>query len=380
MHVNENLLAEVERIGGCGAGAATAEGQVVERVIAVIIATPAPVEVELCLGSVIAVANEAVAASAVEARVEHRTRSVDFILDVIFPYGVGHTVVVAIESFNRVGIAKEEMQGVLRRGNLGIAVAIVGHLSATGFHTIVHLDGHTAMVHQCRHCVDLSRGAAAREGVGHLRPLVGGGSEVDAEGTIVVLHIAVAASALAGVVPIFHHLGHSGSHTAGHGAFMLHIVIGTEVVVVGALIPRGGEHGGDSRQGHRVSLRGGAVELPALGSVRIDNAIVAHPVNLLLVGRQPVAHLGIDILRSGIAERVGQHRLHAVVGSHNDEALGAVGEDIESVKLAADEGHRTIHGSHTLVAVRIPEIGRHLAGGRLIHGLGNSSKPEEEHC
>jgi len=106
-------------------------------------------------------------------------------------------------------------KGVVGRGD-GEKAAGIG-ICITDIGAVLHLEGHTDMMHKGGHSVDLGGGAGTGEGVGHIVPIVGGGAEISASGGIGAGRVGVRTVTSSGVVPVFHDLGGGGGHATGWG-------------------------------------------------------------------------------------------------------------------------------------------------------------------
>lgn len=159
-------------------------------------------------------------------------------------------------------------QGFFRSGIVGIGACdfAVGQKSTRPFGGVAHIDGHTAVVHECGHGGTL--GGCTGIGVGitveHIGPVVGGCPEIGGKYAViigaVVAVIGVAACSCSGPVVVFHKLCHSCGHAAHVG--LVAAGSGAKVVVWGYLVPSGGDQGTDSRDGQGLRQVSGANRVP----------------------------------------------------------------------------------------------------------------------
>ena len=349
------MLPLVEGVGGIAARAACAGSQVGKQVVSVRHAAPAPVEVVLPV-AVVAVTHEGVSTALVIARVEHRPQRVEFGLYQIGPLVV--RVAAAVDVVQGRVVAKILYQCVLRAGSGGTA----GHIGAAGVIVVIHLHGHAAVVHQGGHSRLLRVRRGSRQRVGHVVPVVGGGSKVGAQCAVLAVGIAVASSAVHRMLPVFHHLRHGRHNAAGGRARVVLRVEGAQGVVVGRLVPRCVQQRRRRRQRMRLQRAFHLQQLLPFGGGRLVGLPVvgAAPLNLFLVAAQPVAHIGVALDVERVVERIAQHRTHAVLGGHNHKALAvAVGEDIHAVERCRHRRQVALQGFHIEVAVHVPEVARH---------------------
>ena len=374
-YVEHGGVRHVEGIGGVAACAAGGGVQGAEGIVAVAVAAPAPVEMEHIV-VVIAVAHKAVATRGVASVIQNRPLQAQL--------GTQHGtvrggVIAARGQHHNVGSILEVIhQGAHRRRVVGAVVE--GAAATLGADIIIHLYSHSHVVHQLRHSVDLGLAARTVQFVGHDAPVIVCGAEIGILRAIayvaVACHIAVAAIAGGGVVPIFHDLRRCRSHTAGHHILSVYRVVGAHGVVVGALVPRGGEQRGNLRG--QARLRSHAAEQPrplffhsTLRAVGIPIRTL-YPVtfNLILIPLEPAAQVRRHILGSeGSGERVGQYGTRTVVGGHQHKALGR----IENIETAERRSHLLQFRNRAMA------LGRHKVRGnpaRSVHidGLGRSSE------
>ena len=193
------------------------------------------------------------------------------------------------------------------------------------------------MIHQCCHGGFLSGGARAGELRGHAAPRVGGGAEVGAQRAEGGVGVGVGAIARCGVVPILHHLSGGGGGAPRYRPLAVVVAIGTQIVVVGALVPCGGKQGRHSR-----ILRSCVAALQqAVPQVVVRACMGVRPfelgimflimLNLPLVVVEPPLHMGGHVVcHEGVGGAVAEDGRHTVVGRHDDEALTlAAGKDVE---------------------------------------------------
>ena len=389
----EHRVVEVEGIGGVAAGAAGAGVESPDGVVVVVAAAPTPVDVEVAV-VVIAVEHKAVSTALVPARVEDRALLVELAAKQGAVFGVAVEPALHI---GHIGTVFEILhQRSLRRRFHRRAIGVVG---AAGHRAVGHLVGHADVVHQGGHGVDLRRGARARQGVGHLRPLVGRGAEVGRQVVVGVLRavhgargaVGMAAVARGGVVVVFHHLRRGRGHTARHRTLGIAAVGGAEGVVVGALVPRGGH-----QRGHRCRHHGrrhGAVEqlAPGPGKRRllfhtshlqgrggyIPGRVAFPPHYLTLVTLEEAAYVRRHVLgHETVVDAVGQHGLHAVVAADEGETTLGGGEDVELRERSLRRN--ILQGSGILHTLRLQPGLRHAARHILRHRTGNARQRERQ--
>ena len=332
---------------------------------------------------VVSVEHKTVSAARVPARIEYRTLLVKLAAQQGAVYSVAIETALHISHIRAVFEILHQRR--LRRGVHRHAIGVV---STAGDRAVGHLVGHTDVVHKGSHSIDLRRGACTRQGVGHLRPLVGGGPEVGRQVVVCVLYtihyavagVGVAAVARGGVVVILHHLRRSRSHTARHRTLGLAAIGGAEGVVVRTLIPRSGHQ----RSHRRVQLRRrhSAVEqlAPCAGKRRrrstichlqgrgryIVGRVALPPPYLLFIAIKERADVLRHILgHEAVLDAVGQHGLHTVVAAdENKTALGGS----EDVELREGSLCRNIlQGSRVLHTLRLEPGLRHTARHILRH-------------
>ena len=383
---NEHIVVEV--VGAhVGTGAAAGRLQAADGIVVVKVSTPAPVDMEVA-AVVIAVKHKAVSTRLVAALVEQRTALVKLGAQAL---AVIVVAVVVTAHHGHIGAVLEILhQRMLRRRTHRAAVHVV---RTAGFRTVGHLVGNADVVHQGGHGVDLCRRACRRQGVGHLRPLVGRGAEVGRKVVVSVLRavhvtaaaVGVAAVARGGVVVVLHHLRRGRGHTARHRARCLAAVGGAQGVVVGALVPRGGQQRSHGSGQHR--LRGRAVHqaLPLLGQdARLAAGLGARgihlrdrlhmglpPAYLFVVALQEATHmlrhaLGLEAVDGA----VGQHGLHTVVAADEHEAPLRGCKDIELRKRSLLRN--ILQRSNILHALRLHPVLRHSTRHILRHRVGHS--------
>ena len=191
---------------------------------------------------VVAVTHETVAARDIAARIKDGAALVEFVLQ---DSSVSALTVVAAPHNRHVRTVLEILhQRGLRRGtDSAIVVVVAGSTATIGSEAILHFIGHTDMVHQGSHGIDLGTATGRAQGSGHIAPLIGSVAKIGTEGAIVIVGIAVTAVASGGMAMVFHNLRRGGSHTTSNNAvvvvaFLIGIV-GAQIVIVGSLIPCG---------------------------------------------------------------------------------------------------------------------------------------------
>ena len=312
--VEDGSLVGVEHVA---AGVEVGDGE-----IAVVRARPAPVEMEVVV-LVVAVAYEGVAAVVAGTAIIHWSVGVELGFQRIHP---GSFAALVLEG--AAGIAEIIVHGA--RHILAIGT--------TGTRTVHHVDAYTAVIQQFGHFSHLVVGAAAVEVVGHQVVVVGGFAEIGIQGAIigiaivaVVGHVGVAAVTLCGPLPVAHDLSHGGSHTAGDGLVVA--CSGTELVVVGTLVPGGGEQGTDDHLAARGGRFVGEQLLPSLlhGGVDAGAGAGGDVAHRIAVTVEPCGHVGGDILRIEMpCGAVAEHRQHAVVGRRHHKAAALAVENIHA--------------------------------------------------
>ena len=308
--------------------------------------------------AVVAVADEAVAAAVAGTAIDDGPAGVQVVHQHLLPLQVA--VARHIVALQRVVIAE-----VVEEGTFGCVPACHasdgGGAAARG--TIVHLDSHSAVVHQGGHGVDFSRRAGRGEMDRHVGPVVGRGAEVGTLRAIVIVGVAVAAGALHGPVPVLHQLGHGGGHAARHRTFVGSAVVGAQVVVAGRLVPACRHQGSHHAMGRHLAVA--VQQATPLGVAR--QAPLAAPDYLTLVFPQPAVHMGRDALHTEVVlVRVGQDGTGAVVARHQHKPLAAAcpldAEDIEGGEgcLRRDVGHAVY-----LLGLVVKTVDAHIAVGHL---------------
>ena len=136
-------------------------------------------------------------------------------------------------------------QRIVGCGLSGDAIAVGGGPAASrGRQSIVHLNSHAHMVHQLRHRVHLDAAASRGQLCRHVAPIVYRGAEVGAQRPIGGMRIGVGAIARSGMIPVLHYLCCGSGHASRHGVCSTR-VLGTHVVIIGGLVPRGAQQGQD---------------------------------------------------------------------------------------------------------------------------------------
>lgn len=276
------------------------------------------------------------------------------------------------------------------KGAAGVAEIIVHgarHILAVGSagtRTVHHVDAHPAVIQQLSYFAHLVVGAVAVEVVGHQVVVVGGFTEIGVLGAIigiaiggVVGHVGVVAMALGRPLPVAHDLSHGGSHTTGDGSVVARS--GTELVVVGTLVPGGGEQGADDHLAARSSGDVGEQLLPGLlhGGVGAGAGTGGDVAHRNTVGIEPGGHVGGNVIRIEMpCGAVAEDRQHAVVGGHHHKAAALAVEDIHAGILGGIVqliDHLERVGGTSSPVLR-QEMGSRDAGGQRVHRAGIQHK------
>lgn len=312
--VEDGALVGVEHVA---AGVEVGDGE-----IAIVGARPAPVEMEVVV-LVVAIAYEGVAAVVAGTAVINRSVGVELGFQRVHPRSFA-----ALVLEGAAGIAEVFVHGFRH----------VFAIGAAGTRTVHHVDAYTAVIQQFGHFSYLVAGTAAVEVVGHQVVVVGGFAEIGIQGAIisvpvlaVVGHVGVAAVTLGGPLPVAHDLSHGGSHTAGDGSVVARS--GTELVVVRALVPCGGQQGSDDHLAARGGRFVGEQLLPRLlhGGVGTGAGTGGNVAHRIAVAVEPCGHVGGDVLRVEMScGAVAEHGQHAVVRRHHHKAAALAVEDIHA--------------------------------------------------
>ena len=199
-----------------------------------------------------------------------------------------------------------------------------------------HLDGYTAMVHECGHGILLH--SRARVGVWvaveHVVPVVISGSEIGGERTVIVFSVVaiirITACASGRPVVIFHELRHSRGHAAHNG--FVGVGAGAEVVVRCVLIPISGDERADDGGGLGLRQASGAEAAPLVGNLlrRFFSVLHRHSDGAVIVS-QPRTDVVRNLPVSAVVlARIAENRNGAVVTRNHDEASAVdIMEDVE---------------------------------------------------
>ena len=367
----EDVVETVELAASAAANAGRAGGKVAHLVEAVAVAAPAPVHVETQLG-IVTVTHPCVtsAVAAATAAVVHRISAVQLGFEILRPLVVAAEGGPVDEPHVGVVIAEEVDKG-------GTCVVAVGTAATVGADIVAHIDSHAAMIHQGGYCVNLHLRAGAREGCRHVCPVVGSGSEVGTLGSVTEAVVGVRTDARGGILPVVHHLGHSGGHAACYGVLVVLLVIGAEVVVVGRLVPR-------SLHQRPYAAFGGfafAVLLKA-GPCTFDRGrglctCGTQGGNLFVVAREPETQLGREAVGlHGATHRIAKDGERRIVGGHHDE--GVVGH--KEIDRGHAEGRTGVFEKGGAISVLLEKMTCHSEGslwvyrGRLDVGGGQHGK------
>ena len=231
---------------------------------------------------------------------------------------------------------------LLGKAHVGIETEIVDECSArlciirtTFFRTILHVTGHTALVHQLGNSINLCLSAFGGQGVGHIGIIETGLGEVDFEESIFVSRIIVATSFLGGL-PELDDLGHCrGNTTSPHmvaGSFRIYR---TEGVIVLSLIPSGGNQRVDAFgqicSAARCLVHNGLGASAVIdGHLYLSSQVLEEPLDM---GGQFDTAVGLD--REISVEAVAQHLLRHIVGTDKDKRIVAHIDDVECSTIAA---------------------------------------------
>ena len=246
LNTHEDTLAVVEGVAVVAASARTARIQGVVGKVAVVCAAPAPVDVEQPV-VVVAVNDESVAASIAVTGLQNGPPGIKIGGNDRNPVGIrGVILKITVKGVLVTEIGRQSSFAAGHGPPTGTGMDI----RATAVNPVVHLHGHTHMVHQRGHGVHLRGTAAVGERVGHVIPVVGRGTEIRRLIAEVVVGVAVAAHTRRRPVPVLHNLG--GGCCRAPCDSMMACRVGTEVVVNGVLVPSGGQH----RRDHSNLLRG----------------------------------------------------------------------------------------------------------------------------
>ena len=94
----------------------------------------------------------------------------------------------------------------------------------------MHVDAYTAVVHECGHGCLFCGSGVSRQAVGHVVPVVTGVAKVCTLGAIArIVGVGMASTPESGIVPVFHHLRHSGGNTTRDAASA--VVGGAHIVI-----------------------------------------------------------------------------------------------------------------------------------------------------
>ena len=190
---------------------------------------------------------------------------------------------------------------------------------------IVHVDAYAAVVHECGHGSLFCGSGVSRQAVGHVHPIVTGVAKVGTLGAIAgIVSVGMASTPESRIVPIFHHLGHGGSHTACHRIAWAELVVGR------FLEPLGGQQGTHLLFLDTLQRQAFGQHIPLLMTADILGA--AGKRNLLLVDTHNVLHghrqgIGVECAGQGIC----QYRAGAVVCCHHHPAPFRKGEQVDSI-------------------------------------------------
>ena len=259
---------------------------------------------------------------------------------------------------------------------------VVGAAAALCAHVVAHVRGHTDVVYQRCHGVNLGLAACRGQRVGHGEPLVVGVAEVGREHAVadasVVADVGVGAVARGGMVPVFHYLRRRRGHAARHGQLTVDGVVGAVGVVVRALVPGGRQHG---RHVRRQRLLGGHALLqqaPLGGHGGGHGVAVGSALGAVLDGFGTAGYLAVVALKprpdvgghrlgtEDARRRVAQHGAHAVVGGDKHEAAARGIEDIHpgeggrhslQLHIAGSAFQRQPVGTHPAGTLRVDRIG-----------------------
>ena len=337
--------------------------------VAVMAATPAPIEVEL-VAIVVAVANEGMAAVSVATRVKNRATRVELgtqkgtppVRRVVLQPDRGHGGLV-LEVFHQGRLGRcAETARVVERGGTAAAAAIV------------HLHRYTDVVHQRGHSGFLGIGGGGSERDGHVVPIVGCRAKVGTQLPRTGMVVAVRAVACRGVVPELHELCRGGGHAARRGA--VDADSGALQVVRVALVPGGSNQRGDCIVYPR-KVGGILHNLPAGGWLIVGTENLLERAYLTLIILVPRRHILRHVLGYKTAgRRVAEDGDGHIVGRDQNKARLTEGEDIElrvgSLRRDVGEGER-----FSLIGVYAVEESRgYLAGLVGVHWFGVEAAAE----
>ena len=201
--------------------------------------------------------------------------------------------------------------------------------SATFYRTILHVTGHTALIHQRGHGIDLCRGTGISQFVRHIAKIETRLGEVDFKASVIVA-IIIVTTPFQSRFPEFDHLCHSrGDTTRPHMTVRSLRIRGTEGIVVLSLIPGGGDQRFDAfRQtgctSRRLPFYGCLAPATVGGRLHLSSQVIEEPLDVI---RQFEAAVGL--YGEALTEAVAQHLLCLVVSTDNDKGIVAHIDDVE---------------------------------------------------
>ena len=319
LHTDDSLVAYIKGIAAIGTRTATSRIEGSHSEIAVIVATPSPVDAELAAG-IIAMKHEGMSCGVVESCVRHRTACINLVFQQLYPCRVG--IVAFTDSLQSGTIIKIILQCILHAISIGAA----DERCRTAIIAIFHLDRDSHMVAQGSHCIDLRRTTAAAEAVGHVGPVIVRRAKVGTLGSKTA-SIGMRSYSHRRVVPVFHHLGHGDGRASRRG-------IGrTQIVVIRALVPRGGEHRGHCLTGLWFLPRATEKHPPLRLNILTGLGTLFHQiVYFFFILIEPETHI-VAHLAGRMAHRIAEHRIGTIVSTDDDKTFPLVYvKDIEAVE------------------------------------------------
>lgn len=238
LKTEDDALRQIESVGCVAAYAAGGRIQCREGVIAVAIAAPPPVEMEIVVG-IVAITHKSMSARGVATRIENGAASRDIVFQILHPGSIGSSVAGGATQRGIVG----EVGAKCHIGG-GDRLALGDGDSTTARRVVLHGDRDAAMIHECAHGIELGVGAGTGEGIRHVCPIVLCGTKIGREVAVWGAVIRKRALSNGRKVPILHNLSHGSSHTTRDRP--TRSIGRTEDIVVRRLIPSGGEQRLDS--------------------------------------------------------------------------------------------------------------------------------------
>ena len=214
--------------------AATTRVQSVMGEIAIVCTAPSPVDMEKTV-VIVAIANESMTATAMTS-FYHRPSSIQFTSKHTDPNGISS--IFFIYTVYSAFITKIIFQRILGTSQIRIAVGV--GIGTARVDAIIHFYGHTHMEHQSGHSIHLSSCTLRIQSIGHHGPIVGCRTKICGQSSKIVIGVCMRARTRYRPVPELHHLCRRCCRTTCNR--MNTSGIGTQVIVIRALVPCSGQH------------------------------------------------------------------------------------------------------------------------------------------